>query len=139
SNCRAAAWPSGGGGDVKYFSPLWRASRRICGYSLEIPLSCGEFNMRPSRLPFRLASRAAVRPLLILLASLLLLSSRGIANERSTDSQTTGFQAGAYAQNIDPETLPVWVNGGFVGKQVDRIRDTLFARCLVLSDGSEKV
>ncbi|MCY3008437.1 MAG: c-type cytochrome [Planctomycetota bacterium] len=49
------------------------------------------------------------------------------------------FRAGAFARNIDPLTFPVWVNGGIAGQQSDRVRDTLFARCLVLEANGHKV
>ncbi len=47
--------------------------------------------------------------------------------------------AGVFAKNINPVNLPVWVNGGISGKQVDRINDPLHARCLVLGDGKMQI
>ena len=47
--------------------------------------------------------------------------------------------AGAFAKNINPVQLPVWVNGGISGRQIDRINDPLHARCLVLGDGQSQV
>ena len=49
------------------------------------------------------------------------------------------FLAGAFAKNINPTQLPVWVNGGIAGRQIDRINDPLHARCLVLGDGKKQV
>ena len=49
------------------------------------------------------------------------------------------FSAGAFAKNISPVNLPVWVNGGIAGRQIDRITDALHARCLVLSDGKTQI
>ena len=49
------------------------------------------------------------------------------------------FLAGAFAKNITPVNLPVWVNGGIAGRKLDRISDPLHARCLVLSDGKTQV
>ncbi|MFN7333620.1 MAG: hypothetical protein ACK5TC_01030, partial [bacterium] len=49
------------------------------------------------------------------------------------------FRAGAFARNIDRLTFPVWVNGGIAGQQSDRVRDSLFARCLVLEANGHKV
>jgi putative membrane-bound dehydrogenase-like protein len=43
-----------------------------------------------------------------------------------------GLRAGAAVQRIDPLHLPVWVNGGIVAAQGDRIVDSLYARSLVL-------
>ena len=49
------------------------------------------------------------------------------------------FSAGAFAKNISPVSLPVWVNGGISGRKIDRITDALNARCLVLSDGKAQI
>ena len=49
------------------------------------------------------------------------------------------FRAGVYAKNIDPKSLPVWVNGNIAGVQADRIHDSLHARCLVMSDGRSEI
>jgi putative membrane-bound dehydrogenase-like protein len=49
------------------------------------------------------------------------------------------FSAGAFAKNISPVNLPVWVNGGISGRKIDRITDALNARCLVLGDGQTQV
>lgn len=46
------------------------------------------------------------------------------------------LKAGVFAQNINPTTLPVWVNGNIAGVKADRIHDPLHARCLVISEGS---
>jgi putative membrane-bound dehydrogenase-like protein len=49
------------------------------------------------------------------------------------------LMAGAFARNINPTKLPVWVNGGIAGRELDRISDPLHARSLVLSDGTEQI
>ncbi|MCY2976223.1 MAG: HEAT repeat domain-containing protein [Planctomycetota bacterium] len=49
------------------------------------------------------------------------------------------LKAGAFARSIDPQTFPVWVNGGIAGKKADRVLDTLFVRCLVLEESGHKV
>lgn len=49
------------------------------------------------------------------------------------------LQAGAFAKNIDPKSLPVWSDGGIAGRQIDRITDSLHAKSLVLSDGKNQV
>jgi len=65
-----------------------------------------------------------------------------IENTRGADPLPDGqgqLLAGAYAKNINPRSMPVWVNGGIAGKQVDRIHDPLHARSLVLSDGKVRL
>lgn len=55
------------------------------------------------------------------------------AGIQSQESVTDGeLKAGAYAKNIDPKNLPVWVSGGIVAAKADRVVDSLFARSLVL-------
>ena len=47
--------------------------------------------------------------------------------------------AGAAAVDITPETLPVINSGGFLERQVDTVRGSLFARGLVLDNGEERL
>jgi putative membrane-bound dehydrogenase-like protein len=72
----------------------------------------------------------------------LLFASSCFANatgrEPTPDSRGE-LRAGAYARNINPLQLPVWVNGGIAGRQIDRITDPLHARSLVLSDGTTQI
>jgi neutral ceramidase len=49
------------------------------------------------------------------------------------------FRAGAYAQNINPQSLPMSSNGNMTDKQATKITDDLHARCLVLDDGRTKL
>jgi neutral ceramidase len=49
------------------------------------------------------------------------------------------LKAGIYLKNINPKTLPVWVNGNIAAVKSDRIHDPLNARCLVLDDGRIKL
>src|SRR5262245_17109290 len=49
------------------------------------------------------------------------------------------FRAGAAAVDISPEQLPVRVSGGFLEARGDHVNDRLFARCLVMDDGSTRV
>jgi neutral ceramidase len=49
------------------------------------------------------------------------------------------FRAGAYAQNINPQTFPMSSNGNMSDKQATKITDDLHARCLVLDDGRTKL
>lgn len=47
-------------------------------------------------------------------------------------------RAGAYAADITPETLPVIVNGEFLSREVDAVKDRLHARAIVLESGSDR-
>ena len=49
------------------------------------------------------------------------------------------FRAGAYAANITPSKLPAIVNGGFREKTSNTVYDRLYARCLVLDNGDERI
>jgi hypothetical protein len=49
------------------------------------------------------------------------------------------LRAAASAVDISPVTLPCIVNGGFLQATSDRVRDRLYARCLVLDDGQTKL
>ena len=69
-----------------------------------------------------------------------LLMSLSFPLATAKESHAEGqFLAGAFAKNINPTQLPVWVNGGIAGRQIDRINDPLHARCLVLGDGKKQV
>jgi hypothetical protein len=49
------------------------------------------------------------------------------------------LRAGAFAQDVTPETFPVSVNGGFGDRKAAAAHDPLHARCLVLDDGTTKL
>ncbi len=49
------------------------------------------------------------------------------------------LRVGVYLKNINPKTMPVWVNGNIAGVKSERIHDPLNARCLVLDDGKIKL
>jgi len=49
------------------------------------------------------------------------------------------FRAGAFALDINPPRLPVHVLGMFTDRQANQVQDDLFARCLVLDDGTERL
>ena len=49
------------------------------------------------------------------------------------------LKAGAFARNIDPVSLPVWVSGGIVAAKGERVIDPLFARSLVLEQGDDSI
>ncbi|MCL4190712.1 MAG: hypothetical protein KJZ87_03115 [Thermoguttaceae bacterium] len=48
------------------------------------------------------------------------------------------LRAGAAAVDIDPREFPVRISGGFFEGRADAVRDSLFARALVLDDGSNR-
>ncbi len=76
----------------------------------------------------------------LLVALFLACTTNCFANATEPSTQTGGnLLAGVFAKNINPVNLPVWVNGGISGKQVDRINDPLHARCLVLGDGKMQI
>ncbi|WP_169974900.1 LamG domain-containing protein [Tautonia rosea] len=50
-----------------------------------------------------------------------------------------GFRAGVAAVEISPETLPAIINGGFLRRDADQVRDPLFARAFVLDDGQTRI
>jgi hypothetical protein len=49
------------------------------------------------------------------------------------------LRAGAYAIDVSPTTFPVLVNGGFLQANATRVNDPLFAKCLVLGDGTTRL
>ena len=72
----------------------------------------------------------------------LILACTATVFAKATEPSTQAggnLLAGVFAKNINPVNLPVWVNGGISGKQVDRINDPLHARCLVLGDGKMQI
>lgn len=75
---------------------------------------------------------------LLILGATVLGTNRVIGQEQAVIAQGE-LTAGAYAKNIDPKVLPVWVNGGISGRKIDRITDSLHARSLVLSDGRTSI
>lgn len=78
---------------------------------------------------------SSIKLLLRVIASILFCYCAFSADAMAADN----FSAGAFAKNISPVNLPVWVNGGISGRKIDRITDPLNARCLVLSDGKTQV
>jgi hypothetical protein len=49
------------------------------------------------------------------------------------------FRAGAAAVDVSPKKLPAVINGGFLRAEASNVRDPLFARALVLDDGSTRL
>lgn len=53
--------------------------------------------------------------------------------------EQAALRAGAAAIDVSPPKLPVLVNGGFLQAQADKVQDPLYARSLVLDDGSVRL
>ena len=49
------------------------------------------------------------------------------------------FRAGASSVDVTPVEFPVKVNGGFFEAMATKVQDPLYARCIVLDDGSVRV
>jgi hypothetical protein len=49
------------------------------------------------------------------------------------------FRAGAYAVDVTPPKFPVIVNGMFLERIAEKAFDRIYARCLVMDDGTAKV
>jgi len=49
------------------------------------------------------------------------------------------FRAGAAQVEMSPQKLPVLVPGGFLSRSATKVHDPLFARCLVLDDGGQRL
>ena len=49
------------------------------------------------------------------------------------------LRAGTALVDISPQKFPVLVCGGFLSRSATRVSDPLFARCLVLDDGTKKL
>ena len=50
-------------------------------------------------------------------------------------AQTAVFKAGAFAQDISPEELPISINGNMKDGKATMVHDRIHARCIVLDDG----
>lgn len=74
-------------------------------------------------------TRLMIRSLIVVAIGLLSFVARAPAAE-------PGLKAGAVAVDITPEKLPVSINGGMSDRQATGVNDPLYARCLVLDDGT---
>jgi neutral ceramidase len=54
-------------------------------------------------------------------------------------SERQQLLAGAFAQDVTPTQLPVIVNGGMSEQRTSAVTDPLFARCLVLDNGTVRI
>lgn len=63
----------------------------------------------------------------------------GVGAEAGVPAAKKTFRAGAYAIDVTPQKLPVIVNGGMTERTSSTVTDPLYARCLVLDDGSTQL
>ena len=68
----------------------------------------------------------------------VVLSTGGIADAKEGKDRKP-VRAGACAVDITPEKLPAIVSGGFLEGKSNKVRDRLYARCLVLDAGGAPV
>lgn len=71
--------------------------------------------------------------------SLLLLVSFFLVPANSQEKGESRLRAGAYSLDITPVDFPCIVNGGFLEATAKSALDNLFARCLILEDGKERI
>jgi len=83
------------------------------------------------------ALNAPVRGQVLLLLGLLILAAASLFTAMAAGPKT--FRAGAYAMDVTPTNFPVHVLGMFTDRISDTVADPLFARCLVLDDGEERL
>jgi hypothetical protein len=74
-----------------------------------------------------------------MLAALVSVSDAGARAGESSLENGPGLRAGAVAVNVSPSRLPVLINGGFLESSANKVNDPLFARCLVLDDGTTRL
>ena len=55
------------------------------------------------------------------------------------ERSTKALRAGAASVDVTPRKLPVIISGGFLEGQADRVNDPLYAKALVLDDGSTRL
>ncbi len=83
----------------------------------------------------------------VFLAALVLMAFPGFASafekpiilDEPPSSNTKTFRAGACAFDAAPAAFPVFVNGGFLPNRASKLVDPIYARSLVLDDGSTRL
>ena len=73
-----------------------------------------------------------------LYVSVFLVPEKTAAVDFVPDKTLPEVSAGACAVDITPETLPVIVNGAFLSREVNTVKDRLHARAIVLESGTER-
>jgi hypothetical protein len=74
-----------------------------------------------------------------MLAALSSVSDVGAGAGESSLENSPGLRVGAAAVDVSPSRLPVLINGGFLESSATKVNDPLFARCLVLDDGTTRL
>jgi hypothetical protein len=74
-----------------------------------------------------------------MLEALVSLPDAGARAGESSLENIPGLRAGAAAVDASPKKLPVLINGGFLENSATKVNDPLFARCLVLDDGTTRL
>lgn len=90
----------------------------------------------PTRNPVSLSSSHRFRGHASVLLCILIVTGNGWAD---TPSERRQLLAGAFAQDVTPMQLPVIVNGGMSEQRTSTVTDPLFARCLVLDNGTARI
>lgn len=67
---------------------------------------------------------------------LFLIAAIGLVTSLPVRSE---FKAGAAVIDVTPQKLPVWVNGGMLGRYLDKIKTRVHARALVVADERSQV
>src|SRR5271157_4463686 len=87
---------------------------------------------------FRSDSRILVLSFVILSGQAVLLSERIAADETRTVDRP-GLCAGASAIDVSSRSFPVLINGGFLQNSTTKVNAPLFAKCLVLDNGTTRL
>ena len=72
------------------------------------------------------------------LACLGAISPAAFGGAAKTDGGTR-LRAGVAQVDVTPQKFPVLVPGGFLSRSAGKVNDPLFARCLVLDDGTQRL
>jgi len=86
-----------------------------------------------------MGSRFAAKISVLLAAALVCAAAVAAEQDPGKNDKPRVFRAGAYAVDITPREFPVLVNGGMLEGKATGVTDPLYARCLVLDDGTRRV
>ena len=73
-----------------------------------------------------------------LLLSAIVVFGKNVEVSSAVTEALPEVRAGACAVDITPETLPVIVNGEFLSREINTVKDRLHARAIVLESGAER-
>ena len=86
-----------------------------------------------------MASRLRAKVWMLLVAVLACAGAFAAERGPGKAEKPRVFRAGAHAIDITPREFPVLVNGGMLEGKATGVTDPLYARCLVLDDGTTRV